>query len=101
MAQLTGNPRICSTCKYAPSCALQKDENQSVFTCEHYERDECEPAAVAGGPVAPRPRATSPEQQDAASYRGLCTDCVSRATCALSNPEGGVWHCSEYMQMGV
>lgn len=39
-----------------------------------------------------RPKRTGEE------HRGLCVNCANRETCLYPKPEGGVWHCEEYME---
>ena len=33
-----------------------------------------------------------------AEYKGLCVNCARREICEHPKPEGGVWHCDEYVE---
>jgi hypothetical protein len=35
---------------------------------------------------------------DAGEFEGLCVNCANRETCLVPKPEGGVWHCEEYVE---
>jgi hypothetical protein len=36
--------------------------------------------------------------KDPAQYEGLCVNCANRANCLFPKPEGGVWHCKDYVE---
>lgn len=36
--------------------------------------------------------------RDAGDCKGLCVNCANRQTCLFPKPEGGVWHCEEYVE---
>jgi hypothetical protein len=52
-----------------------------------------------GGDQFPSDRASSKRRaKDAGGYKGLCVNCANRETCLYPKPEGGVWHCEEYVE---
>ena len=58
-----------------------------------------EPVELSGKDAVspgPSPGADSDDEDDFARYRGLCSNCEERRSCAFPKPEGGVWHCEEY-----
>jgi hypothetical protein len=36
--------------------------------------------------------------EDKEVFKGLCVNCANRHTCLFPKPEGGVWHCEEYLE---
>lgn len=98
MAEPVTCARICTTCKYAVGCTLQGDRDHSLLLCEHYVRDGDAAGSFRASLGARRvPTLWSPRERPE-THRGLCMDCVSNAACVLSDPEGGVWQCTEYEQ---
>ena len=46
----------------------------------------------------PETRPSKPgEKGEAERFKGLCMNCDNRFDCLLPRPEGGVWHCEEYL----
>ena len=90
---------ICGTCKHASACSLSKQPNRPLFYCEEFETSGPEP--VGEEQRGSDALLTSLSQDDLGEHGlrefwGLCSDCASRLCCALSDVEGGVWHCEEY-----
>ena len=61
-----------------------------VLQCEEFEPCESPPAKRAAAHPEPRPAAD-------AELKGLCVNCDNRHHCKYPKPEGGVWHCEEYI----
>jgi hypothetical protein len=61
-----------------------------VFECSEYEPGRGNPVRE-GNPSA---SAANPGRE---KVLGLCADCAARETCTFPRPEGGVWHCEEYV----
>ena len=38
------------------------------------------------------------QKKDGEEFKGLCVNCANRHTCLFPKPEGGVWHCEEYLE---
>ncbi len=38
------------------------------------------------------------QRKDGEEFKGLCVNCANRHTCLCPKPEGGVWHCEEYVE---
>jgi len=98
---LSSGASICRTCKYAAGCTLDGDRYSSLLMCEGYVRDERVLGEAAADIMGGRPEAAWSGPDASTMYRGLCTDCVFRENCVLSDPEAGVWQCSEYEQSPV
>ena len=85
---------LCSSCKNAPDCTLQKDRQKPTLYCEEFEIDT-RPSVEKVEKEKPLP-AVSVEDKDLGKFIGLCSNCENRQTCTFPRPEGGVWHCEEY-----
>jgi len=85
---------ICSNCKHNQDCLYLRNSRKPILFCQEYE--------VADEPrVHSRKTAgTTVKQAEPASskpLKGLCVNCANRDTCTFRKPEGGVWHCEEYI----
>lgn len=89
-------PGICCCCRHVTTCSYTKQLPPPVIYCEEFELVESAlPRPSAAKPVPPRGGRPG-VKPGAVEYGGLCRDCTSRATCALTVCEGGIWHCEEY-----
>jgi len=87
---------ICMTCKHSDSCMYLKDPKYPVLQCEEFDPCESPPAKRAVARTERRPAA----QEGLAAHaelKGLCVNCDNRDHCRYPKPEGGVWHCEEYV----
>jgi len=96
MSTKTKPSGICLTCKHCDSCMYPRDPRRPVLQCEEYEAWESPPARSAVArtqrlPAAQKGRAAHAE------LKGLCVNCDNRDHCKYPKPEGGVWHCEEYI----
>jgi len=77
-------------------CIYQKDSDRPVWQCEEYGGEN------PSGKITRKNNPSSTQKQadlkeDSAHYKGLCKTCDYRETCTYPKPEGGVWHCEEYL----
>jgi hypothetical protein len=84
---------ICTTCNYAPECVNSTNSENPVLFCEMFD-DYVEPVRKEKPAVQPKP---APKEPETGELKGLCVNCENRATCNFPKPEGGVWHCEEYV----
>ena len=82
---------LCSTCKHAEACGGRSTLEHPIFFCELFEVFAPRPVLTLA--AAPEPS----DSRDASKYKGLCVNCENRTTCTSPKPEGGVWHCEEYL----
>jgi len=87
---------LCSTCKHASECSFPGCPREPVFCCEEFDSGEPPPMKTTSRHNPQHNYSGSNEDQDAARFSGLCSNCENRYDCALGKPEGGVWHCEEY-----
>ena len=85
---------VCAACKYDPDYIYEALSGGVILQCEQFEL--AFPAQVAR-PTSARPRAWSGNAKDTGGYAGLCSNCENRSSCVYPKPEGGVWHCDEYL----
>ena len=74
------------------SAQLAKEHAQ-----EEYERYEKPSVTITGKNTRSSPPKQADLKENSAQYKGLCQTCEYRETCTYPKPEGGVWHCEEYM----
>jgi hypothetical protein len=65
---------------------------------EAVDRHSIEPQSDDGDqPRSERTNSSRPKRSGG-EHKGLCMNCANRETCLYPKPEGGVWHCEEYME---
>ena len=87
---------LCSTCKNTSSCTLPRDPDKPVFYCEEFEIERTS-LTIPPEKEQPLVTCTAAKDKDSTKFTGLCGDCENRQTCAFPKPEGGIWHCEEYL----
>lgn len=91
---------LCMTCVHSSTCAFPRRKDQPVLSCEQFAehgKDHVETAATVRPPPA-EPQAQMIEvKEEPSRYKGLCATCENRETCTFPKPEGGVWHCEEFV----
>lgn len=85
---------VCSACKHDRDCVYQATSFGVILQCEEFE-----PGFPAQAPrrSSAQPRALFSNAMDTDGYAGLCPSCENRLSCTYTRPEGGVWHCDEYV----
>jgi hypothetical protein len=68
-----------------------------VFHCEEFDGGEPLPRKTVGKAEPQRPALSTIEEKNSVRLIGLCSNCDNRGTCVFPKPEGGVWHCEEYV----
>ena len=82
---------LCVTCNNEPVCTHDKSGGP-VMQCEEFDGYETPAPRIEHIPTPKKGNGNGHEGR----YKGLCTNCDHRATCANAGLEGGVWHCEEY-----
>ncbi len=91
---------LCSTCNRLSTCTYAKERGKKdacVTQCEEFDDYQPRPRQPKTAPEprsAGRPPVGDPPRSD---VRGLCMTCAQVESCTFNRPEGGVWHCQEYM----
>jgi hypothetical protein len=88
---------LCSTCLNASGCLFLRDPKKPIVCCEEFLGSQPAPRSSASKPKPPAPRSPGARGSGSTNLIGLCRNCESRRTCAFPRPEGGVWHCEEYL----
>ena len=96
MSTKTRPSGICVTCRHGESCMYATDPKRPVLQCEEFE---CHESSAPAGAATREKRRRNPSEDAAASagLKGLCVNCDIRDHCDYPRPEGGVWHCEEYV----
>jgi hypothetical protein len=82
---------ICVNCDHKNDCTYRQNPERPILFCEQYEVST--PPAKIMSVKRQKPQSeTTPE-----TFKGLCQNCERRFTCMYPKPEGGVWHCEEYL----
>ena len=85
---------LCASCRHNTDCMFQKDRRSLSFYCEEFEIDPGPVATISPVETMPLPAL---QESDGESFIGLCSNCDNRRTCDFPKPEGGIWHCEEYL----
>lgn len=99
MAQTPALTGLCVTCRNGASCGLSHRSPTPVLQCNEFEIIEYKsPRASGKKESAPRMRDSREDgkKEDLGQYLGLCVNCELRASCCLTKPPSGIWHCNEY-----
>ena len=88
---------ICSICKNVPGCTFTKNPQKPVLNCEEFEVDTCSSVKTTRKDKSPATASVDPEDEVTGKFTGLCSNCDNRRTCGFPMPEGGIWHCEEYL----
>ena len=83
---------LCIACRKDPTCTYVR--MLPVIQCEEFEgyepRSKSQRNSEGSTEIFP------PQHPAPAEYKGLCTSCANRETCAFPKPAGGIWHCEEF-----
>ncbi len=90
------NKGLCLSCMHQ-GCIYQKDSDRSVWQCEEYGGYENPSRIVTRKHIRSLVQKQVSVNNDSNHYKGLCVTCAYRETCTYQKPEGGVWHCEEYL----
>lgn len=80
---------LCTNCMHREGCSICQARAAAIHYCEEYEAatlqginwESQQPVAMPMPPIE----------------AGICVNCERRHTCTVEKPEGGIWHCEEYM----
>jgi hypothetical protein len=90
---------LCTNCNHSSTCSLRRQTDHPVWQCEEF--DDYTPPMKSVPKSFPRKKHTATkstaETKNPREYLGLCSNCGNLATCQFPKPEGGVWHCEEYI----
>lgn len=92
-------PGICALCTNYPDCTFPKPEGGVRFCDELDYPGQPKDVENVNQPVywgrfgfSDRRAGQEPE-----NLAGLCPSCENRFECRFPKPEGGVWHCEEFI----
>ena len=85
---------ICSNCRYAIECRHRQESTEVVFFCNEYELVD---SNNSKSPENNLPTVENSPEDFSSEVKGLCCNCENISTCTFPKPEGGVWHCEEYI----
>lgn len=91
---------LCLTCNKFPTCVYPKNSLRPVLFCDEFEGYEDFPPQPVRiiSPSRPVVSSDTEDQEDSSlPLLGLCRICERRHECTYPKPEGGVWHCEEYL----
>jgi hypothetical protein len=88
------NQGICFACAHVSSCALTSAGSALNGTqfCEEYE-----PAHFLTAIPLCEQLPIMLNRQTSSKTLGLCSNCAHYPGCSFPKPEGGVWHCEDYL----
>ena len=99
MQETNGSGGLCLTCNNVPGCYYRATRGPALF-CELFD-DYVPPVerttSERRSPPARAPMARRTVEEEIAKHTGLCMNCEHRRVCTHPKPEGGVWHCENYV----
>jgi hypothetical protein len=85
---------LCITCNHYQICSTRRDRGRPIWFCEEF--DDYLP--VKEMELETDYKASFKKvKKEAQQFKGLCVNCENRKTCKLLKPNGGIWHCEEYI----
>ncbi|MBN2545441.1 MAG: hypothetical protein JXB50_06570 [Spirochaetes bacterium] len=82
---------ICSSCNNLNNCLYIKNKKFPLYFCEEFNNTLDKEEIII----------SQNKKQIVSSYdhklKGLCINCENRFDCNHEKPEGGIWHCEEYL----
>jgi hypothetical protein len=89
---------ICTTCNNIITCFHRKSHDQPVWYCEEFDNSDytvesrVDYSDLQNDDLGESLRV---KEKEANQFKGLCSNCENRESCAILKPEG-VWYCEEY-----
>ena len=88
---------LCYNCRNAVDCTFHKARPKPSLYCEEFEID-IYPSVRIAAKEKPLPTVSVvANDEDPSEFIGLCNNCDHRSSCSFPKPEGGIWHCQEYL----
>ena len=83
---------LCSICMGYATCTFVKKTGKPVLFCEEFKEYPSQ-----GKKLEQKKESADKTKINDQVYKGLCCNCENRENCMFPKPEGGVWHCEEYI----
>ena len=92
---------LCALCSNRETCVFPRSQ-AVLLNCDELDYPDGETCLRTPRAKRKTIRAAAPERKaDSASgpgdFLGLCSTCEIREKCVFPKPEGGVWHCEEFV----
>lgn len=84
---------LCVNCKFRDSCHFVKNSSEPILFCEEFELEKQTELKL----VQHNENSQADINSSSEEFKGLCRNCEKRDTCTYPKPEGGIWHCEEYL----
>jgi hypothetical protein len=83
------------TCNNISTCVNRKRHKQPVWYCEEF--DNYSVPKDEWITIMNEEEFLGSKEKETNGLKGLCSNCANLKKCTFQKPEGGVWHCEEYM----
>ena len=92
---------ICTSCSNRETCVFPRPQTV-LLNCDELDYPSGESCLSAPIPknevkLASAPNGETNSAAEAGGFLGLCSTCDIRGKCLFPKPEGGVWHCEEFV----
>ena len=88
---------LCVNCKYKQNCNYRKQTKENIIFCEEYEIEKIPSLKSRHKKESEQSGKSNTAENKKLRFNGLCINCANRFNCTHPKPEGGVWHCEDYM----
>ncbi len=97
MSEKTSFGGLCVGCQNGPDCTFPREPGRPVWQCEEFTDGPRDPHRTSLEGTAPARTGLTADEGAGETWAGLCRNCDNRKACSFPRPDGGVWHCDEYM----
>ena len=86
------NYSLCLQCVYLMTCDRAKEQNNKVYFCKDFQKSEHSLKTQAAKKSHNKNQTNKNNMKN-----GLCRICQNRDVCKIEIPEGGLWHCENFI----
>ena len=83
---------LCLQCTLLLVCDRTKEQNKKVYYCEDFQKSN---NSSASNEIIKSYDKTQINKKN--MKNGLCRICQNREICNIKIPEGGLWHCDNFL----
>lgn len=86
--EIWSSKNLCDSCAKGSRCSGRPDNGIPIHFCNDFIMKDL---------TEESPHNQNYERPNETTYLGLCENCENKKHCQLPRPQGGVWHCEEYL----
>ena len=83
---------LCKQCTLLLVCDRAREQNRKVYYCQDFQKSNNVP--LSHDTIKSD---KAPEKEKNNMKNGLCRICQNREICNIQIPNGGLWHCENFL----